>query len=336
MATFARVCNTQVDQLVSESLWMGKLKLQQSASSMALVKQSLKYAEHARQLEGALGKYKALVAQIPERLVDVLSPMLNDMQNTFEPGMRSLSWLSTNIEDYIEKLFEKLEQCKHFLITILDLVTVRISDKLNEVRATQLCAIPPHGESWGVSEFEAHSKNLCKTGATSLEYSSHQIERSVKHLISHITDHASNVSDDAHFLEACEELNKAYVLDLSAALTTCIRTSVDVLKRRAGQKLIKYGRVTKGSKPEDPVICAAVTLILPEWSWAAWWPLTQHFERVGYYKEGTRLFTSPDWHRASSDKRADRGPTRWPVVVLRLSPSSPPPHRSMGAPAWGD
>ena len=263
MATFARVCNTQVDQLVSESLWMGKLKLQQSASSMALVKQSLKYAEHARQLEGALGKYKALVAQIPERLVDVLSPMLNDMQNTFEPGMRSLSWLSTNIEDYIEKLFEKLEQCKHFLITILDLVTVRISDKLNEVRATQLCAIPPHGESWGVSEFEAHSKNLCKTGATSLEYSSHQIERSVKHLISHITDHASNVSDDAHFLEACEELNKAYVLDLSAALTTCIRTSLDVLKRRAGQKLIKYGRGTKGSKPEDPVICAAVTLILP-------------------------------------------------------------------------
>ena len=76
----------------------------------------------------------------------------------------------------------------------------------------------------------------------------------------------------------------------------------------------------------------SATFVLPHWPWATWWHLTSFFERVGYYKTGSRLFTSPDWLDSSTAVRADRGPTRWPVVVLRLSPRPPVSRRAVGTP----
>ena len=53
-----------------------------------------------------------------------------------------------------------------------------------------------------------------------------------------------------------------YVQELGFAITKTIRSSLDNLKRRAGQKLIKYGN-SGHAKPEDPIISASIALSLP-------------------------------------------------------------------------
>ena len=57
--------------------------------------------------------------------------------------------------------------------------------------------------------------------------------------------------------------------------------------------------------------------VLPNWPWQAWYPLAmQHFTVVDYFPTGSQLFTAPS-HAAG--ERVVRGPTRWPVFVLKDS-----------------
>jgi len=139
---------------------------------------------------------------------------------------------------------------------------VRIATKLNEIRDTDLCALPVAGESWTVQEFEDRSQSLCESAAIHTENTSAQVERSVTHLLDKVDVFVSaKVRADPHYIDACDGLKKHYVGELAVALTKSLRSSLDHLKRRAAQKLIKYGKA--GTKPEDPIIGASISLSLP-------------------------------------------------------------------------
>ena len=86
---------------------MSKLKLQSTPTAVMLMKLSDTYAENARKLEGALNKYDSLLDQIPDKLSEVMMPMKQDILTVFEPGYRSLNWLSSNLDAYIDDAFEK-------------------------------------------------------------------------------------------------------------------------------------------------------------------------------------------------------------------------------------
>ena len=90
------------------------------------------------------------------------------------------------------------------------------------------------------------------------------MERSVDHLLEKInTSIQSHWRTEPQYVEACEDLKKLYVQEIGNALTKCIRGSLDKLKHRSAQRLIKYGSSGGAAKAEDPVISANVTLSLP-------------------------------------------------------------------------
>ena len=255
----------QVEQLVSETKWMGKLNQEQTPDSLALVKQSLLCFDQARRLEGALAQYSSIVKSMPPTLVDVLSPIKDDMISTLQTGIRTTSWVSVSTEQFIATVFSKLNECQTDINSIIDLVAVRIDNKLEAMRTTDLCAMPPHGDAaWSTAEFEAESDALCTSSAAALENISREVERSVDHLLEKVNiSIQSHRRTDPDYVEACEELKKLYVQELGNALTKCIRGSLDKLKHRSAQRLIKYGSTGGASKAEDPVISANVSLALP-------------------------------------------------------------------------
>ena len=63
--------------------------------------------ERPGELEGALNKCDSLLDQIPDKLSEVMMPMKQDILTVFEPGYRSLNWLSSNLDAYIDDAFEK-------------------------------------------------------------------------------------------------------------------------------------------------------------------------------------------------------------------------------------
>ena len=73
------------------------------------------------------------------------------------------------------------------------------------------------------------------------------------------------------------------------------------------------------------------TFVLPVWQQAPWWPLLKGARVLAHYAAGSPLFTSPDWsalQRADGTygfgtARADRGVTRWAVMVAHFAATAP-------------
>jgi len=80
------------------------------------------------------------------------------------------------------------------------------------------------------------------------------------------------------------------------------------------------------------------TFLVPVWPWADWWWELRGAKVLMYFEQGQRLFTSPDWRRNGHGRpegRVDRGPTRWPVVVVHFPRALDCRARAAGAASGG-
>jgi hypothetical protein len=66
-------------------------------------------------------------------------------------------------------------------------------------------------------------------------------------------------------------------------------------------------------KKANPTTTSAM-IVLPKWTSASWWHLTQGMHQVAEYRRGTHLFTVPN--KSLQGPRRDLGPIQWPVVVF--------------------
>lgn len=75
--------------------------------------------------------------------------------------------------------------------------------------------------------------------------------------------------------------------------------------------------MARDARPTD----SGATLVVPDWPSRSWHRLvTKHFSIIRRYPAGTDLFTRRDPSSPAADCRI--GPTRWPVLVVRLAPRS--------------
>ena len=64
------------------------------------------------------------------------------------------------------------------------------------------------------------------------------------------------------------------------------------------------------------------TFVCPVWMWKVLWKLLRGAVLLLYLTEGEFFFTSPEWRSVVAGKRllgrAERGPTKWPLVVVHF------------------
>ena len=258
----------QVFQLVSESMWMAKFSLEITQNAGLLIKISEKLKDQSTQLDSAVQNYYALTNRIPEKLYPIMAPMKVRVLSTFDTGLRAINWLSVGLPEFIETLFADLKRMDTYLSSVLSLLDVRINNAYNELRNTELVAMPPHDEVWSVKEFETHAETRLTVIAPRVEALSAQIERSVGHLIEAIEQpflegpwvtHAELLKQEA-YIDQRGDLIKVFETEKANCLTKCIRNSLDILKRKASQKL-KYGATAAA---DEPVMRAGIKLSLPD------------------------------------------------------------------------
>jgi dynein heavy chain len=259
----------QVLQLVSESLWMSKLRLSSTINATLLIGMADRFKEQTEKMKAGLATYYEYTEAIPERVLPNLQPMMAQLMVTLEPGIRSVTWLSVKLPAFIDNFYEDIEHMKIYLDRINDLLVVRIESKLGEMRNTLLCAMPEDDEAWTITEFELNSNAMSVNGGKGVELLSAQIERSVDHLITAIElpfndgmwTGRKDLIETPEYSLSRQELKKHFITELSAALTKCIRGSLDLLKRKASEKRT-YGAAANHPQ-ETPIIRSSIILTLP-------------------------------------------------------------------------
>ena len=125
---------------------------------------------------------------------------------------------------------------------------------------------------------------------------------------------ADPVGNNAQLDRFCSVVDSVYERDL-AGEHTYANPDYSQIDRLLGHFLEAYNR--------EPTRTSG-TFVIPEWMSQPWWKLLKGARVIARYPTGSRLFTSPDWRLMQlgdgafsyDPVRADRGPSRWPVLMV--------------------
>ena len=81
-------------------------------------------------------------AKIPTVFELLIVPHISKVERAIAPGLNKLSWTSMNLDEYVQTVYDKLEDLELLLIRANDLVEFRIDTVLKDMATTSLCQLP--------------------------------------------------------------------------------------------------------------------------------------------------------------------------------------------------
>lgn len=129
-----------------------------------------------------LEENKRIRAKIAQPFEQLILFRLNQLDASIQPGCTSLTWVSPNVESYIDTVFKSLDSLDLILNRANDLVTYRIEAVLNDMANAILCDIT-EDEPIAVEEFLRRTEELCNQHSTELQFKSKNVEDAAQELI---------------------------------------------------------------------------------------------------------------------------------------------------------
>lgn len=99
-----------------------------------------------------LEESKRVRAKIPAAFEALMGLHLAKVDDVLEPGLTTLSWSSTQIEDYIRNVYRALGELELLMDRVHDVTEFRIDAILKDMASTTLCELPDD-EPWTVDNF---------------------------------------------------------------------------------------------------------------------------------------------------------------------------------------
>ncbi|EDQ85635.1 uncharacterized protein MONBRDRAFT_29039, partial [Monosiga brevicollis MX1] len=226
----------QIMQLIRETKIMQKLKLEIPESAKLLCLQEDRLRKHEVELQQLVREYTDVMAQIPDKLVVIIQPIRALVDAVIEPGLTKLSWMSPNLETYLQACYTAMGEFEKTLKAIQDLVQVRINAVLKDMRNTSLAALPSD-EPWLPEELVHKTHRLCQAGAEHLELQSSLVELAVRELLDLLNKHIpAAIRDGDHMKIALQELYEGFMQSCVDSVVRCVRYNLDQLRRKLSNR----------------------------------------------------------------------------------------------------
>ena len=136
---------------------------EQARSVLLLGDKTEKHISKAREL---VDKYKDLLNKVPKDLVPLIKPSQEKVEHVLKPGLISITWLSTNIDDFIKSVDEELTTFENLNIQIKDALENRVENVLQEISMSSLLEAP--AEPVTIDEFQTLAEESSKKSQQSL------------------------------------------------------------------------------------------------------------------------------------------------------------------------
>ena len=129
-----------------------------------------------------LEENKRIRSKISQPFEQLILYRLNQLDQVILPGCTTFTWVSPNVQSYIDNVFKALDSLDLVLNRAVDLVNYRIEAVLNEMSATTLCDINDD-EPMLVEDFLHHTEELCNLNGNELQSKSKNVEDAAQELI---------------------------------------------------------------------------------------------------------------------------------------------------------
>ncbi|XP_036361906.1 dynein heavy chain 5, axonemal-like [Octopus sinensis] len=171
----------QIFDAILETKWIMYLGLDAPGKAKDMVAKESSLKILLPWFQDVLNEFKHIKAKIPSLLIPVMGPYYSDIYDSFEPGMKSLTWTSINIDTYIKTSKEAVDRFKVLVKRVTDLLECQIDGTLEKMSMTTLCSIPDN-HALTIDDFVEETTKVVAEAATNLSVSSKLIEMSVGEL----------------------------------------------------------------------------------------------------------------------------------------------------------
>lgn len=93
-----------------------------------------------------------MVGKVPEILAPLMQPHVQKVDDALEPGLVSLTWMSLNLDSFIDGVNYELKELEALINCAVDILESRIYALFQEMLDVSLCELPT-GESVAVEYF---------------------------------------------------------------------------------------------------------------------------------------------------------------------------------------
>ncbi|GAA49452.1 dynein heavy chain 5 axonemal [Clonorchis sinensis] len=219
---------------------------------------------------------------VPSTLLPLFQPYIERIHKSLAPGLIMLSWSSTNIDDYVNKVNEELAAFQLLTKRCVDILQCRIEGVLKAMRMTNLCDLVAD-EAITLDQFIENARTTTKLAGKSLARQSSLVECALNDLVELLKENLTaeqkkNLSAEEGYecipngtrkSRCLECLPCAYFTFLghitqknTDALIRSIRSTLDAIKLRLQPKQSSYLR-TPEPEVSVPLLKVNLTLAIP-------------------------------------------------------------------------
>ncbi|PAA86956.1 hypothetical protein BOX15_Mlig012039g1 [Macrostomum lignano] len=271
-----------VVELISEAHFMKRLGLEVPDQIVRIMSAEPQIKDIYRALEEMIAEFEGISDTIPTPIQTLMKPFRDHINEVLEPGLTQLSWISTQVRDYIESARNEVADFKILVKQLSDMIECRVEAVLEEMSLTALVDLPEE-EPVTPEEFVSMTEAVCNDAAEFLYKQSQLVESSVNEAVETILerlpetkkiarDDTWDCTDESARIkrQRCQECQHCLIFAFLSyytnrntdALIRCTRLSLDTIRRRAHHSAaLRY--LGQGEEKKPALFKSDVVLQLP-------------------------------------------------------------------------
>ncbi len=277
----------QVTELIKESVYMKKMGLEipEDAKSLILLQTSIE--QSTVDIKELLERYNNFIRKFPKDLLPLMKPHKEVVDVAIKPGLVSVTWASTNIDDYLANIKREMDAFENLGNLAKDILECRVETALQEIANTSLCLMP--GEPCSIEEFSKLAEETAQKAVVLLTKYIRFCEAALLDILETLNKHLGEAdrrlvrgTADEYYecamknegkgkAQRCQEclgciyfnFLTLYTQRNNDALVQCTKNSLDSIKKRLQQTNKYLGGQVIREKVKNPLLRADIILAIP-------------------------------------------------------------------------
>jgi dynein heavy chain len=223
-------------QLIREGKCLVKINVSIPETAKIVLLQEDKFKAYYNDLKYLLSEYERITHKIIPITHKLMEPHLQTVELKIRPGMITLTWTSMNIDTYKMHIQAALTRLEDLVTKINDIVENRIQKNLKQISRAVLVSLPSE-RAVALDEFVLMQETAVKASTVLLTMKNLEVEVAVNDLFDILSSTAVDESIPESSKEDTEDLMNHFKSMTYQSLLNCVKTSLNLVKKRACSRM---------------------------------------------------------------------------------------------------
>ncbi|KAF5305838.1 hypothetical protein FQR65_LT07577 [Abscondita terminalis] len=182
--TFKVNLHNTIPLLIREADILSKMDLPLPMIALTLYTKQDHFTLIQDSLQFLINNIGSIVRGVKLEIRPLFLPQLVRLINLLSPGLKDITWVSSEWKVFVDELNEALENFRVLVNRAHDIYTNRILEVLATMQSVSLHCLPePYEEPWNIDYFCESTESICRSAASDLHKKSLMIEEAVEEIL---------------------------------------------------------------------------------------------------------------------------------------------------------